>query len=283
MPVSEELAEAAKVSDTAVVVIGRAAGEDRELTYEEIKLTDDEKTMLFNVNKYFENIIVLMNVGNVIDMSWRTDYDNIKSVVYVWQVLNSVHPEYIDVSGGTLNITTDIGEWHQNANSLRNIIYQTMEGDFEATVDVTVPAGLNGCGANQFGMVVFDDSNNYADIRYQTTAKGRYYNLSNHYIAFVNETNAVATIALRDPVIMNEGWNTDAYTGELKVTFKVAKIGDTYTFGYKTAKMAIEDKDFVTVGTYEGKFAEPKIGLFATRVASSSPSRLLNLIISISL
>ena len=114
MPVSEELAaEAAKVSDTAVVVIGRAAGEDRELTYEEIKLTDDEKTMLFNVNKYFENIIVLMNVGNVIDMSWRTDYDNIKSVVYVWQVLNSVHPEYIDVSGGTLNITTDIGERHQ--------------------------------------------------------------------------------------------------------------------------------------------------------------------------
>ena len=189
----------------------------------------------------------------------------------VWQVLNSVHPEYINVSGGTLNITTDIGEWHQNANSLRNVVYQTMEGDFEATVDVTVPAGLNGGGANQFGMVVFDDSNNYADIRYQTTAKGRYDNLSNHYIAFVNETNAVATIALRDPVIMNEGWNTDAYTGELKVTFKVVKSGDTYTFGYKTAKMALEGKDFVTVGTYEGDFAAPKIGLFATRVDSSSP------------
>lgn len=189
----------------------------------------------------------------------------------VWQVLNSVHPEYINVSGGTLNITTDIGEWHQNANSLRNIVYQTMEGDFEATVDVTVPAGLNGGGANQFGMVVFDDPNNYADIRYQTTAKGRYDNLSNHYIAFVHETDQIATIALRDPVIMNEGWNTDAYTGELKVTFKVVKVGDTYTFGYKTAKMALEGKDFVTVGTYTGEFASPKIGLFATRVDSSSP------------
>ena len=189
----------------------------------------------------------------------------------VWQVLNSVHPEYLDVSNGTLNITTDIGEWHQNANSLRNIVYQTMEGDFEATVDVIIPAGLNGGGANQFGMIVFDDSNNYADIRYQTTATGRYDNLSNHYIAFVKETSGTATIALRDPVIMNEGWNTDAYTGELKVTFKVAKVGDTYTFGYKTAKMALEGKDFVTVGTYEGDFASPKIGLFATRVDSSSP------------
>ncbi|MBQ9768762.1 MAG: glycoside hydrolase family 3 protein, partial [Clostridia bacterium] len=86
MPVSEELAaEAAKVSDTAIVVIGRAAGEDRELTYEEIKLTADETTMLTNVNKYFKNVILLMNVGNVIDMSWRDDFENIKSVVYVWQ------------------------------------------------------------------------------------------------------------------------------------------------------------------------------------------------------
>ena len=86
MPVSDELAaSAAKVSDTAIVVIGRAAGEDRELTYEEIKLTEEETTMLANVNKHFENIVVLMNVGNVIDMAWRSDYENIKSVVYVWQ------------------------------------------------------------------------------------------------------------------------------------------------------------------------------------------------------
>ena len=189
----------------------------------------------------------------------------------VWQVLNSVHPEYIDVSGGTLNITTDIGELYQKSNSLRNIVYQTMEGDFEATVDLTVPAGLNGGGANQFGLIVFDDFDNYADIRYQTTVTGKYDNLSNHYIAFAHETAGAPTIALRDSVIMNEGWNTDAYTGELKVTFKVVKSGDTYTFGYKTAKMAIDGKDFVTVGTYTGDFASPKIGLFATRVDSSSP------------
>lgn len=189
----------------------------------------------------------------------------------MWQVLNSVHPEYLTVSGGTLNIKTDIGEWHQNANDLRNIVYQTMDDDFEATVEVIIPANLNGGGANQFGMVVFDDTDNYADIRYQTTAKGTRDEFKNHYIAFVHETNAKATIAVRDPIIMNEGWNTDAYTGELKVTFRVIKEGDVYTFGYKTAQMEKDGKDFTTIGTYERDFAQPKIGLFATRVSSSSP------------
>ena len=144
----------------------------------------------------------------------------------IWSVLNSVNPSKLTESGGTLNIVTDIGEWYQNAaNITRNVVYQTAEGDFEAVVTLKVPAGLNGGGANQFGLVVFDDTNNYADIRYQTTAKGKYDNLSNHYIAFVKETESVPTIALRDPVIKNEGWNTDSYTGELSIDFKVIKKG----------------------------------------------------------
>ena len=135
-----------------------------------------------------------------------------------------------------------------------------------------MPAGLNGGGANQFGLVVFDDTNNYADIRYQTTAKGKYDNLSNHYIAFVKETESVPTIALRDPVIKNEGWNTDAYTGDLSIDFKVIKKGTTYTFGYRTAKMKASGAAFTEVGSYVGEFKEPKIGLFATKVDSSSPA-----------
>ena len=191
----------------------------------------------------------------------------------IWSVLNSVNPSKLTESGGTLNIVTDIGEWYQNAaNITRNVVYQTAEGDFEAVVTLKVPAGLNGGGANQFGLVVFDDTNNYADIRYQTTAKGKYDNLSNHYIAFVKETESVPTIALRDPVIKNEGWNTDSYTGELSIDFKVIKKGTTYTFGYRTAKMKSEGADFTEVGSYVGEFKEPKIGLFATKVDSSSPA-----------
>ena len=87
-PLTEETVSAARaVSDTAVVIIGRAAGEDRELKLEksEIFLSDDELDMLSKVNARFENIIILMNAGNVLDMSWISGYEHIKGVLYVWQ------------------------------------------------------------------------------------------------------------------------------------------------------------------------------------------------------
>ena len=88
MPLTEEtVSDARAVSDTAVVIIGRAAGEDRELQLKksEIFLSDDELDMLSKVNARFENIIILMNAGNVLDMSWIADYKHIKGVLYVWQ------------------------------------------------------------------------------------------------------------------------------------------------------------------------------------------------------
>lgn len=88
MPLTEEIVSAARaVSETAVVIIGRAAGEDRELKLDkgEIFLSDDELDMLSKVNTRFENIIILMNAGNVLDMSWIAEYEHIKGVLYVWQ------------------------------------------------------------------------------------------------------------------------------------------------------------------------------------------------------
>ncbi len=253
--------------ETTEVTVTTPAGVDATIT----KNVDKNRVVIRCESDHQAQEYTISFISGELKIPVSDGFDDNALNTDIWQVQNSVHPEYIDVSNGTLNITTDIDELYQKSNNLRNIVYQTMEGDFEATVDLTVPAGLNGGGANQFGLIVFDDFDNYADIRYQTTVTGKYDNLSNHYIAFAHETAGAPTIALRDPVIMNEGWNTDAYTGELKVTFKVVKSGDIYTFGYKTAKMALEGEDFVTVGTYNGDFASPKIGLFATRVDSSSP------------
>lgn len=73
-------------SDVAVIVIGRTAGEDRDNAPEKGSwyLTDEEEQLLDVVSKYFENTVVLLNVGNIIDMNWVEKY-NIKSVMYVWQ------------------------------------------------------------------------------------------------------------------------------------------------------------------------------------------------------
>ena len=87
MHVSEALAKkAAHGSDTAIVFIGRAAGEDREntLTKGSFYLTEEEENMLRCVSKYFSRTAVILNIGNIIDFSWVEKYD-IPCVGICWQ------------------------------------------------------------------------------------------------------------------------------------------------------------------------------------------------------
>lgn len=87
MPLTNEIVEnAANVSDTAVMIIGRTAGEDRDASEDEgsYLLTALEKDMLAKVCKAFKKTVVLLNVGNIIDMKWVREY-NPSAVMYVWQ------------------------------------------------------------------------------------------------------------------------------------------------------------------------------------------------------
>ena len=87
MPISSELAEKmASRNDAAVLIIARTAGEDRDNTAEKgsYYLSDSEEQMLSAVSAAFERTIVILNVGNIIDMSFVAKYD-IKSVLYAWQ------------------------------------------------------------------------------------------------------------------------------------------------------------------------------------------------------
>ncbi len=79
--------DAADNSDVALVVIGRSAGEDRESTDTpgSYQLTPAEIDMLDKVDTAFDQVVVLLNTGNLIDLSWLDDYDNIDALVYAWQ------------------------------------------------------------------------------------------------------------------------------------------------------------------------------------------------------
>ncbi|MBE6719323.1 MAG: beta-glucosidase [Ruminococcaceae bacterium] len=75
-------------SDTAVVTIGRAAGEDRDSAYENgcYLLSSSEVELLDLVTQNFEKVVVLLNTGGIMDMSWVKKYgDKIGAVVYVFQ------------------------------------------------------------------------------------------------------------------------------------------------------------------------------------------------------
>ena len=77
MPVDDDtIARAASKNDTALVIIGRTAGEDRDIAPEEgsWKLTKDELSILRRVKAAFKETVVILNVGNVIDMSFVADY-----------------------------------------------------------------------------------------------------------------------------------------------------------------------------------------------------------------
>ncbi len=87
MPLEDALvASARKVSDTAIVIIGRTAGEDQDAVNDKgsYQLSDLEEEMLAKVCAAFPKTIVLLNVGSIIDMNWVQRYDP-AAVLYVWQ------------------------------------------------------------------------------------------------------------------------------------------------------------------------------------------------------
>ncbi|MGN1122816.1 MAG: glycoside hydrolase family 3 protein, partial [Eubacterium sp.] len=82
------VSRASQESTDALVVIGRAAGEDREnkLAKGSYYLNDNEIKLLDTVVKYFKRVTVVMNCSNIIDMSWTEKYgDKITAIVYAWQ------------------------------------------------------------------------------------------------------------------------------------------------------------------------------------------------------
>lgn len=87
MPLDEGLVkETAKSCETAIVIIGRTAGEEQDNRLEagSYLLSDDEIEMLTVVREIFKKVVLLLNVGNIIDM---TDINRIApdAVLYVWQ------------------------------------------------------------------------------------------------------------------------------------------------------------------------------------------------------
>ena len=109
---SQELADGAKAfADVAVVVISRFSGEgwdrssiecnnefnpwDTETTMPKISgevfpdgdfyLTTREKAMLSMVKERFDDIVVVLNIGGIMDLSWVKNDDRISSALLGWQ------------------------------------------------------------------------------------------------------------------------------------------------------------------------------------------------------
>lgn len=98
---SDELCKGARAfTDTAVITICRFSGEDwdRKSTYDKQEPKEDElfedgdfylshaeKAMVEQVKKYFDKIIVVLNVGGMVDTEWFVCDEKIKSVLLAFQ------------------------------------------------------------------------------------------------------------------------------------------------------------------------------------------------------
>lgn len=87
MPLHDSLVKSVSDKcDTAIVIIGRTAGEEQENRVEagSFLLTEEEKEMLTKVRASFKKMIVLLNVGNLIDLEF-IENTNPDALLYVWQ------------------------------------------------------------------------------------------------------------------------------------------------------------------------------------------------------
>lgn len=136
MPLSEELVEKARAgSDTAIVVIGRTAGEDKDNQAQEgsCLLTELEKDMLKKVCESFERTVVLLNTGNIIDMKWVEVYKP-QAVLYVWQGGQEGGNGVLDILSGAVSpsgkltdtIACDIADYPSTKNfgDIKRNIYE---------------------------------------------------------------------------------------------------------------------------------------------------------------
>ncbi len=83
------LKEAKEYTDTAIITIGRYSKEEEDHRNDEtdayFNLDKQEQKMVDTVCANFENVIVLLNTGAMIDTSWFSKNDKIKSALMIWQ------------------------------------------------------------------------------------------------------------------------------------------------------------------------------------------------------
>lgn len=105
MPVDEKLVlKAAEESDYAIIILGRTAGEDQDNVNApgSYLLTQAEEEMLEKVRAGFSKMIVVLNVGNIIDMGFVERYHP-DAVLYAWQGGMAGGLGTVDVLTGRVN------------------------------------------------------------------------------------------------------------------------------------------------------------------------------------
>lgn len=125
MKVTEEMLDCARDNDISMIIIGRTAGEDQDNNAKagSYYLTETEEDMIRRVCEVSRRTVVVLNVGNIIDMRWVKKYQP-QAVLYVWQGGQEGGSGVVDVLTGKIcacgklpdTIAADINDYPSTAN-----------------------------------------------------------------------------------------------------------------------------------------------------------------------
>lgn len=94
---------AKRFGDTALLVLGRGGGEGYDLDPKDLRLTNSERQLLDFICEQFNHVILILNVANVVEMGWLSEYPSIKSVLWVGFPGTSGNLALGDILNGTVN------------------------------------------------------------------------------------------------------------------------------------------------------------------------------------
>lgn len=238
------------------------------VTYRVIRDNEKKKAVLRAESKdqAVEYVLQFQNPDEVDNVGPKSDPFEGESLDDSWSV---DHPtDKLSVSDGSLKIQTESGEWYgSNEDSwpIRNMPYQKAKGNWTATTEMVVPnpGQLKGRDTNQFGVAVFENSDNYVDINYCTASWAS----GGQFLQVRKETEGTCNDKVANDygdiksLPTSEGWS-----GKDSVTLwlRVKKEGNTYSFYVQTEAMKEAGKDFAPFGETQATYENPKIGLYAT-------------------
>ncbi len=129
------MAQAKEYSQTAIIVIGRVGTEMKDLSVEKLNLTDKETEMIEQVCAEFPEVIVVLNISNITDMSWLEDYDSIKAAMIMWlpgevatDSVGKVLTGEVNPSGKLVDTVSYDIEDHPASENFGNYMYKGIAG-----------------------------------------------------------------------------------------------------------------------------------------------------------
>lgn len=77
------IAQAKQFSNNALIVLGSEGVEALDFSHEDLQLTKNKHDLLKRVCENFDNVIIIVNAGNVIELGFLEEYDSIKAAIWI--------------------------------------------------------------------------------------------------------------------------------------------------------------------------------------------------------